>query len=194
MRLNLVKHNICLVSIFALVALFLFSSCIPSNANPLTPTTVLTIEISSGEGATLIPTTHSTPLATRGPAHIPLIVPTATVAQKEIIDTKQEVVTADEAIDIVQKRFPEVSDIEIAEPPLIGVSSNITVLPGEDGWDLVFWKGTGDCEAGCLNDHYWYFAVDKTGVIKKAGEFERIYDAKLNDYMITGYPLWGVPH
>jgi hypothetical protein len=51
---------------------------------------------------------------------------------------------------------------------MIGGSASITV--GADN-TYIFYKGSGDCPAGCINKHYWTFKVDEDNVtlVKETG-------------------------
>lgn len=103
--------------------------------------------------------------------------------------------TAEDAILAVQSQDARVADISDTPDTLIGKSHDIHILPQEDdGWRLVFWRGWGDCPAGCINSHYWYFSVARDGVIELIGEYERVYEPRLNRHRETGEPLWGIPH
>jgi len=48
---------------------------------------------------------------------------------------------------------------------LIGISSQVSVGPDNT---YVFYKGSGDCPAGCINKHFWTFSVkDETVTLVK---------------------------
>ncbi|MBI1801950.1 MAG: hypothetical protein HYR71_10020 [Chloroflexi bacterium] len=100
---------------------------------------------------------------------------------------------ADEAIAAAQATFPELRPITKAPPRAIGASTNITVLDDPGGWRLVFWQGSGDCPAGCINHHYWYVVVQPNGAVSLAGEYVREFSAAKNTIEERGQPLWGVP-
>ncbi len=100
---------------------------------------------------------------------------------------------ADAAIAAVKAKYPEVAPIRQSPRGMIGASTDITVIaPRTDAWYLVFWEGSGDCPAGCINHRYYYFIV-KDGQATKAGEYSRVYNSATNAYDTTGAPLWGVP-
>jgi hypothetical protein len=114
------------------------------------------------------------------PSNIPLATPTPLSG-------------ADAAIAAVKVKFPEVAHIKPAPRGTIGASTDITVIaPRTDAWYLVFWEGSGDCPAGCINNRYYYFVV-KDGQAAKAGEYARIYNSATNSYDVVGAPMWGVP-
>jgi len=103
------------------------------------------------------------------------------------------IANAAQAIAVVQAKYPDVKDVRPTPPGTIGAETDITVIERVNGWDLVFRKGWGDCPAGCINNHYWYFSVSKDSTIEAAGEYERVYDAAKNSFAEKGAPRWGVP-
>ena len=111
-----------------------------------------------------------------------------------IIHSVISITTPEEAIAEIKALFSMVANIVTAEPQVIGASQDIYILPRAGGWDIVFWEGTGDCMAGCLNNHYWYYKVEKIGQISQVGEFERVYNVSSNDFILRGMPLWGIPN
>ena len=103
------------------------------------------------------------------------------------------VTNADQATAVAQQKFPELKDIKQTPPGAIGASSNITVLDQPDGWNIVFWQGSGDCPAGCINNHYWYVTVHKTGEVALAGEYAQEFNSAANATQTRGQPMWGIP-
>jgi hypothetical protein len=107
--------------------------------------------------------------------------------------TPTPVSATESAIALVKSKFPELAHIKSSPPFSIGASTNITVVyPRIDAIYLVFWEGSGDCPAGCINNRYYYFMV-KDNVVTKMGEYSRIYNEAKNNFETTGAPLWGVP-
>ncbi len=100
---------------------------------------------------------------------------------------------ADSAIAAIKTRYPEVGKIEKAAAGIIGATTNITTIERADGWDFVFWEGSGDCPAGCINNHYYYFSARKDGSLAKMGEYTRNFNADQNAFETAGVPMWGVP-
>lgn len=101
--------------------------------------------------------------------------------------------STESAIALVKQKFPEVANIKVSPPGMIGASTNITVVNlRQDAIYLVFWQGWGDCPAGCINNRYHYFIV-KDGIATKAGEYTRVYNESKNDFDVSGSPMWGVP-
>ena len=101
---------------------------------------------------------------------------------------------ADAAIAAVKAQFPKVANIKPSGAGMIGATTNITVIaPRVNEWWLVFWEGWGDCPAGCINNRYSYFSVDKDGRATQAGEYARIFNSDKNTFDITGAPMWSIP-
>ncbi|MFQ6087766.1 MAG: hypothetical protein ACE5K0_02545 [Candidatus Methanofastidiosia archaeon] len=85
--------------------------------------------------------------------------------------------TEKDAIELVKMKFPEVEDIEKCEADF-GCETDIEVEKTKDGFELTFFKGWGDCPAGCISRHYWVFEVSAFKVLKitEYGDpFEREY-------------------
>jgi hypothetical protein len=97
------------------------------------------------------------------------------------------------AIAAVKSQFDQVGQVQPKSPGSIGGTTDITAIERADGWDLVFWKGSGDCPAGCIDNRYYYFSVKKDGRVMQSGEYARIFNADKNSFDITGAPMWGVP-
>ncbi|MBI5648919.1 MAG: hypothetical protein HZC40_00475 [Chloroflexi bacterium] len=135
-------------------------------------------------GASLTPT----PLATRTPT-IALATATRAPTRTPIVINSQ-----DAAIAAIKTRFPEIAHIKATPRGTIGATTNITVLaPRQNEWWVVFWEGSGDCPAGCINNRYWYFVVDRDGRVTPAGEYSRVFIAEKNAFEEKGSPMWGVP-
>lgn len=96
-------------------------------------------------------------------------------------DNVQEI-TKEKAIFLVQKSFPEVKSIKETPSVTIGKSMDIYAKQKDGFWKMLFWQGSGDCEAGCLNGHEWYFIVRSNSSVEKVGEFERNFNSRKNGY------------
>jgi hypothetical protein len=100
---------------------------------------------------------------------------------------------ADDAIAVIKARYPGVAKIQKTGAGVIGASTNITTIQRADGWGFVFWEGSGDCPAGCIDNHYYYFSAKKNGSIAQVGEYTRTFNADQNAFDTTGAPMWGIP-
>jgi hypothetical protein len=121
------------------------------------------------------------------------LVPTRTPSTSAPTSAPSGFSSVDEAIALAQKQFPELRDIKRTPAGTIGASSDIIVQERTDGWNMIFWQGSGDCPAGCINNHYWYVSADKSGKLALVGEFIREFDAGTNAMKARGAPMWGVP-
>ncbi len=137
----------------------------------------------------LLLSTCATPAATLPPGSQP---PAA--ASPTPTPTPAIVIThADQAIAAAQQKFPQLQAIKKKQPGTIGASTDITTLEQPDGWNIVFWQGSGDCPAGCINHHYWYVTVKKSGEVMLAGEYVREFNPVANAAQERGQPMWGIP-
>jgi hypothetical protein len=53
---------------------------------------------------------------------------------------------------------------------LIGQASWYEVTAADDGWQVVVRIGWGDCEAGCINEHRWTYAVGRDATVHLTDE------------------------
>jgi acyl-homoserine lactone acylase PvdQ len=105
-----------------------------------------------------------------------------------------KVTEADQAIALAQQKFPALQGMRrLPANGTIGMSSNVFVIDQPNGWNLVFWKGDGDCLAGCMNNHDWYVSVTRSGDVTLVGEWESRFVAETNTMKTSGQPLWGRP-
>lgn len=126
------------------------------------------------------------------PPILPTAMPTPTPVPNST-PTPISIPNADAAIALVKSQFAEVARIQKPASGSIGASQNVFAFERADGWDIAFWQGEGDCPAGCINNHYWYFSVKADGRIVKAGEYTRNFNSQTNSFDVSGAPMWGVP-
>lgn len=100
-----------------------------------------------------------------------------------------EINSEEQAITRAKIVYSEVKNVK-KTTDVIGQTMNISARKTDLGWKLMFWQGSGDCPAGCINNHYWYFIVYKSGRVEKIGEYERIYNSRKNALDETGSPIW----
>jgi hypothetical protein len=157
----------------------------PTPGASLTPTPLATRTPLATVTPTLSASLTPTPLATRTPFATATRAPTRT----PIVINSQ-----DAAIAAIKTRFPELAHIRATPKGTIGATTNITVIaPRQNEWWIVFWEGSGDCPAGCINNRYWYFVVEHEGRVTPAGEYSRVFIPEKNAFEEKGSPLWGVP-
>jgi hypothetical protein len=53
---------------------------------------------------------------------------------------------------------------------VIGQAAWYKVTDTEDGWEVVIRIGWGDCEAGCISEHRWTYAVARNGGVELTKE------------------------
>jgi hypothetical protein len=66
-----------------------------------------------------------------------------------------------------QARFAEIGPYD---EDLIGQAGWYKVTEAEDGWDVLIRIGWGDCEAGCISEHRWTYAVARDGGVELTKE------------------------
>lgn len=115
-----------------------------------------------------------------------LIVPPPTISPTHKpnefqVESGKYITDEEGAIVIVKQYFPEVKKIQKTQSAIGQIMDIKTKETLEkDGWRILFWQGSGDCPAGCLNNQQWYFIVTKTGIIRKVGESKRVFNSKKN--------------
>ncbi len=53
---------------------------------------------------------------------------------------------------------------------MIGECCFWTAVPAADGYDVTIEIGWGDCPAGCIDRHHWYYSVSAAGAVTLDGE------------------------
>jgi hypothetical protein len=86
--------------------------------------------------------------------------------------TTGRVTTAAEAVARVVAHEPRLSGIEPFDTGLIGQASSYTVerASGVGAFVVTVRVGWGDCEAGCINEHSWVYAVAPDGAVSVVSE------------------------
>jgi hypothetical protein len=103
--------------------------------------------------------------------------------------------TLGELVALVQDDYPELAQLAtFYEPSAPGADGDlIYAFEKEDGFRLIFSKGDGDCESGCIDHEYWYVETASFCYPYTAGHYARTYQAGGNCFHIEGEPLWGFP-
>jgi hypothetical protein len=78
--------------------------------------------------------------------------------------------TAEAAVAAVVATHPEFAGIGAFDPDLIGGCCWYIASPVDDGYEVVFRMGWGDCPAGCIEEHRWTYRVGADGSIELVGE------------------------
>jgi len=104
--------------------------------------------------------------------------------------------TLGQVIAAVHQQMPTLADITVIEgmdPNLGGDGNRIYAFAHDDGFRLIFKRGSGDCPSGCIDNEYWYFATDERCVPAPAGHYASAYTNPGNCFKVEGAPLWGRP-
>lgn len=82
------------------------------------------------------------------------------------------VTTEDEAVARVIAQEPRLAGIPKRDPEMIGQSSWYEVAPasGVGAFIVTVRLGWGDCQAGCIDEHTWVYAVQSDGTVKLQSE------------------------
>jgi len=86
--------------------------------------------------------------------------------------TQGPVVTADEAVAAVVRREPRLTGIKPFAPDVIGQSAGyeVAAASGVGAFVVSVRVGWGDCQAGCINEHTWVYAVLPDGGVTLQSE------------------------
>lgn len=75
------------------------------------------------------------------------------------------ITTPEAAASIVLASDPRFAGIGPQDPNAIGQCCSWLVTPAGDGFAVTIEVGWGDCPAGCINRHHWFFTVTRSGSI-----------------------------
>jgi hypothetical protein len=78
--------------------------------------------------------------------------------------------TGAEAARLALARDSRFAGIGPKDDKLIGQASWYEVTAADDGWQVVIRIGWGDCEAGCINEHRWTYAVGRDASVELTHE------------------------
>lgn len=135
-----------------------------SLAPALLALTALTF-MACGTGAGASPNPRTTPpSSTPLPSSIPS--PTSTPTRPAAI----EVTSAARAAALVFASDARWSSMAPLRSDLIGASMWFEASEDSDGFAVRITAGSGDCQAGCIERHYWNYHVDRDGTVALAGE------------------------
>lgn len=77
---------------------------------------------------------------------------------------------AEAALALAVAQDPLFAGIAPRDPGLIGQAAWSEVTETEDGWQVVFRIGWGDCPSGCIDEHLWTYLVTPTGEVTTTDE------------------------
>jgi hypothetical protein len=112
-----------------------------------------------GQSAT--PPASATPLASAPPSGSPPVgSPLPSVAPGPTSITSPEAAAA-----LVLASDPRFAGLKAQDPNLIGQCCFFTASPGAEGFAVTIEIGWGDCPAGCINRHHWFYSVKTDGTV-----------------------------
>lgn len=81
-------------------------------------------------------------------------------------------IQAEEALNVyaLGKLFEAIDGVKEANTEMVGDGNEIRFMFFRDHIQFLYKYGYGDCPAGCINEHIWYFNVFKDGKVQFAGE------------------------
>jgi hypothetical protein len=98
------------------------------------------------------------PIATPSPA------PT-TAPSPSAVPSPTSVRSAEEAAAAVLASDPRFAGLQPQDPNAIGQCCTWTAAPAADGYDVTIEIGWGDCPAGCIDRHRWFYSVAPNGTV-----------------------------
>ena len=119
--------------------------------------------------------THTVRAVDESPSPEPIMLTTVLVAEPPIE-------SGEEAIAAIIATGAPFAEFALADEAMIGVSATYTVAgDSEVGWKVTFSYGWGDCQAGCISSHLFFYVVDAaTGDVR--------YDGHGGDELATDAP------
>lgn len=80
------------------------------------------------------------------------------------------VTTPEQAVARIVAAHPEFERIPPFDPDLIGGCCWYRASAVEDGYEVVFRMGWGDCPSGCIDEHLWTYRVGSDGSVELIAE------------------------
>jgi hypothetical protein len=117
----------------------------------------LALTIALGACTTAIATPSPQPSSVPSPSAPPL--PSAA-------PTPTTISSAEAAAAVVIASDARFAGLQAQDPNLIGQCCSWTAAPTADGYDVTIEIGWGDCPAGCIDRHQWFYSVATDGTIK----------------------------
>lgn len=101
----------------------------------------------------------TTPAATQQPS------PSAGPSAAASSSASGAAVTPEAAAALVLASDSRFTGIEPKNPDMIGACCFSEVTPAGDGFAVTIEIGWGDCPAGCINRHHWFYTVTRDGTV-----------------------------
>lgn len=166
-----------IVGAFAVVlVLFLIAACRAAPAGSSPPGTSPAVTSIPSVVATASPPASTPPAVSISPQASPRSVPAtpsppAPSASSPAPSTSPgagAITSAEQAIAAVAVQYPEFTGFTFESAvgePVIGASRTVRALQADDGWQLLFAEGSGDCPAGCIDFAFTKFSVSRSGAV-----------------------------
>jgi hypothetical protein len=98
-------------------------------------------------------------------------------------------------LDKIRALHPTLADITAIYNPATTGGDGSFIYPyvrSDGGFDIVFKRGSGDCQAGCTDNAYEYFATDTTCTPVDVGHYHATWGA-VNCLTVDGAAMWNHP-
>ena len=130
-----------------------------------------------GSAPTIPPSSTSGPSASGAPGSNPELNATATISvsptptggTRTPVPVTQ-VTSPAQAAAVVFASDPKFSSVTQAKPGAIGQAVSYQASQGGDGFTVSITMGSGDCLAGCINQHTWNYSVSGAGAVTLVSE------------------------
>jgi hypothetical protein len=97
------------------------------------------------------------------------------------------------AVRTAHPEFADIKDLYTPDPMHASAPSSVYAFETkDDGFAVVFRRGSVDCLAGCIANEYWYFRTDASCDPQSVGHFLGHADPS-GCFSVEGFPLWDHP-
>ena len=111
------------------------------------------------------PTVVALAIAACSPAIAPLPSPTSGPPSASVAPTPTTIASPEAAAALVLASDPRFAGLTPQDPNLIGQCCFFTAASAADGYTVTVEIGWGDCPAGCINRHHWFYSVAADGSV-----------------------------
>jgi hypothetical protein len=129
---------------------------------PAVPVLAILVLLIAACSSSIAPSPSIVPSPSRTPSPSPSIgAPSPSLAP-----SPSAVDSAEAAAALVIATDPRFAGLVPNDPDLIGQCCFYTVTPAADGFAVTIEIGWGDCPAGCIERHHWFYEVTSSGTIR----------------------------
>jgi hypothetical protein len=159
--MTLVRNRL-LAATLAVLGIFVVVAC---SALPGNSPAASAADSSSPTPPTATPPMGGSPSASPSFSAVPPSVwPSPPVGSIELADPAR-------AVALVLASDPRFAQVSPLTPGLVGASAWYEVSPAKDGqFSVSVTLGSGDCQAGCINQHTWHYTVSADGQVTLVGD------------------------